>query len=80
MNIYHSAVTGAWVGACLAFAVCMVKDLALADTLYRMFILGIGGAWIGFLLSWLNLILPSLESKQQHTQDYHQGHHQGHHT
>ncbi len=70
MNIYHSAVTGACAGICLAFAIGMVKNLALADMLYRMFILGIGGAWVGFLLSWLNLILPDAK---QHTH-----HHQGH--
>jgi len=71
MNIYHSTLIGAVSGACLAFVICIIKDLALADTAYRMFILAIGGAWIGFLLSWLNLILPRVE----HKRNMHQGHH-----
>ncbi|MDX8380608.1 MAG: hypothetical protein R8M14_00685 [Ghiorsea sp.] len=58
MNLYHAIFTGAVAGCCFAFAVCMIKDLSFIDTAYRMFILGFGGAWVGFLLSWLNLILP----------------------
>jgi hypothetical protein len=76
MKIYHATLTGAVSGACLAFVVCIIKDLTLADTAYRMFILGIGGGWIGFLLSWLNLILPRVE----HQGNAHHGHQQGHHT
>lgn len=66
VSLLHSTVTGAVAGASMAFAVCMLKDISLADTLFRMFILAIGGAWIGFLLSWLNMILP----KAKHPQEY----------
>ncbi len=71
MNVYYSLATGAVAGACLAFAVCIIKDLTIADTLYRMFIVGIGGAWIGFLLSWLNMILPRLDKHQNQQREHH---------
>ncbi len=71
MNLYYSLVTGAVAGACVAFSVCMIKDLTIADTLYRMFIVGIGGAWIGFLLSWLNMILPRLDKHQNQQREHH---------
>ena len=66
MSLLHSTMTGAVAGACLAFSVCMIKDISLADSLFRMFILALGGAWIGFLLSWLNMILPRANQRQEH--------------
>jgi len=71
MNLFHAAVTGAVTGACLAFAMCIIKDLSMADTLYRMFIVSIGGAWIGFLLSWLNMMLPQADTHKQQHQEHH---------
>ena len=62
MNLFHSTIAGAVTGACLAFALCIIKDLSMAGTLYRMFIVSIGGAWIGFLLSWLNMMLPQADT------------------
>jgi len=59
MHLFHATATGAITGACLGFAVCMFNDITLADTLFRMFVLSMGGAWIGFLLAWLSTILPS---------------------
>ena len=58
MTLMQASSSGALAGAGLALAVCMVNAIGLEDTLFRMFILAIGGAWIGFLLAWLNLILP----------------------
>ncbi len=66
MSLLNATVTGAVAGASMAFAVCMFKDISLADTLFRMFILAIGGAWIGFLLSWLSIILPKAKHPQEH--------------
>jgi hypothetical protein len=58
MTLLQATATGALTGACLAFAVCMFNNISLMDTLFRMFILAVGGAWVGLLLAWLNLILP----------------------
>jgi len=65
MTLSQATIMGAVTGGCIAFAVCMVNDITLMDTLFRIFILAIGGAWIGFLLAWLNHILPS----ENHHQD-----------
>ncbi len=66
MKIFHATTSGAMAGACLAFAICMFNDLALMDSLFRIFVLFMGGAWIGFLLAWLNTILPSSDTPQEH--------------
>jgi len=70
MNLYHATFTGAVAGCFLAFAICMIKDLSLVDMGYRMFVLGFGGAWVGFLLSWLNLILPKVDQQQNQSQKH----------
>ncbi|MDX8388693.1 MAG: hypothetical protein R8M46_09225 [Ghiorsea sp.] len=67
MTLTQATTTGALTGACLAFAVCMFNDITLADTVFRMFVLAIGGAWVGFLLAWLNHILPSQRSQGRHS-------------
>lgn len=54
---YATAASG-MMGAAFAFALGMFNDFSMADILFRMLILGVAGAWIGLLLSWLNLILP----------------------
>ncbi len=72
MNIYHAMAAGAVSGACLSFAMCLIKDLTLADTIYRMFIVGLGGAWVGFLLAWLNMILPQADKPSKRHQREHQ--------
>jgi len=66
MRVFHATTTGMMAGACLAFAVCMFNDITLMDSLFRIFVLAMGGAWIGFLLAWLNTILPSSEMHQEH--------------
>jgi len=65
MKLFQAVTTGGLTGACLAFAVCMFNDITLLDTLFRMFVLGIGGAWVGFLLAWLNMILPRTNQHQE---------------
>ncbi|MDQ6989176.1 MAG: hypothetical protein Q9M19_04775 [Mariprofundaceae bacterium] len=66
MKVFQATTTGAMAGACLAFSVCMFNDLALADALFRILVLAMGGAWIGFLMAWLNTILPSSDMHQEH--------------
>ncbi|MDX8384374.1 MAG: hypothetical protein R8M45_09850 [Ghiorsea sp.] len=64
MHLSHATMLGAISGACLGFAICMFNDITLVDTLFRMVVLSIGGAWIGFLLAWLNIILPPAEHQE----------------
>ncbi len=66
MKLSQATITGALTGGCLAFAICMVKDINLTDALFRIFILAIGGAWVGFLLAWLNYILPHSHHHSEH--------------
>jgi len=58
MTLSQATSSGALAGAGLAFAVCMVNDIGLTDSMFRMGVLAIGGGWVGFLLAWLNDILP----------------------
>ena len=62
--VSHAALMGALNGACLSCAICMFNDITLIDTVLRMVVLSIGGAWIGFLLAWLNTMLPSTEHQE----------------
>ena len=68
MTLSQSTVSGALAGAGLAFAVCMFNDISFSDCLYRMGVLAIGGGWVGFLLAWLNDILPRENQHKGHIQ------------
>ena len=66
MTLSQATIMGAITGGCLGFAVCMINGITPMDTLFRVFVLGIGGAWVGFLLAWLNQILPSAKKQREH--------------
>jgi len=68
MTLSQSTLSGALAGAGLAFAVCMFNNISLSDSLYRMVVLAIGGGWVGFLLAWLNEILPRTTRHKGHIQ------------
>ncbi len=66
MTLSQATVSGALAGAGLAFAVCMFNNVGFGDCLYRMVVLAIGGGWVGFLLAWLNEILPRASQHKEH--------------
>lgn len=67
MKMKYATAASGIMGAAIAFALGMFNDFSMADILFRMLILGVAGAWIGLLLSWLNLILPHQQRKGHHS-------------
>ncbi len=58
MNPTQAATSGAMTGILFGLAICMIRDIPLADSLFRTAVLGAAGAWMGVLLCWLNQLLP----------------------
>lgn len=53
------ALMGGVVGVCVALVAAVWDDLGWAQALYRACVVGVLGAWAGFLLGWLHLLLTS---------------------
>ena len=70
MTLPQATTSGAVIGAALGFAVCIIKDISMIDMLFRISILTIGGGWIGFLLAWLNMILPQSNPHHKHHSEH----------
>lgn len=66
MVIKQALISGGILGGTIAFAVGMFQNFTFADILFRMFILGLAGAWIGWMLAWLNAMLPTSKSHKEH--------------
>lgn len=69
MNRSHAAATGAVIGILFALAICIFMDFPLSDLLFRTLILGISGAWMGWLLALLDELLPDAEDFSDQDQD-----------
>ncbi|GAV19423.1 hypothetical protein MMIC_P0357 [Mariprofundus micogutta] len=71
MTPAHAATAGALTGLLLGSAICLIQNIPVVESLFRISILAFAGAWMGILLAWLNQILP--DKKNQHDQQ--DGHH-----
>jgi len=69
MKPVHAALAGSLTGMLLALAVCLIRNIPLVDALFRVMILAFACAWMGVLLAWLNLMLPTRDEKNPKQQD-----------
>ncbi|MDX8412640.1 MAG: hypothetical protein R8J85_00990 [Mariprofundales bacterium] len=60
MNASHVAAFGGACGSLIAFSICMVIGIDFYQTMIRVAVLGVAGAWIGMMLAWLNQLLPTM--------------------
>lgn len=51
MDIRYAAAYGGLAGLLIGVVASVLNDLGLMDTLYRLLILSVGGAWIGGMLA-----------------------------
>ncbi len=58
MKTTHAALSGAMTGLLFGLFICLVRDIPVADSLFRIGVLSAAGAWMGVLLAWLNELLP----------------------
>lgn len=64
MQTRHAAIAGASIGLLAGCAICLIIGASFSDTLFRVSILVIGGAWMGVILAWLNqLLTPKLDER-----------------
>lgn len=61
MHTKHAAIAGASIGLLAGSAICLIIGTSLTDALFRISVLAIGGAWMGVLLAWLNMLLMPKE-------------------
>jgi hypothetical protein len=67
MQVKHAAIAGLSIGLLSGTAICIVIGTTFSDALFRIFILSIGGAWMGILLAWLNdLLTPETRQDMSH--------------
>ncbi|TLS66701.1 hypothetical protein FE236_01445 [Mariprofundus erugo] len=59
MQLPHAALAGSLTGLLFGLAVCLIQNIPVVDSLYRIMILTFAGAWMGMLLAWLNQLLPT---------------------
>ncbi|OIO67515.1 MAG: hypothetical protein AUJ57_11075 [Zetaproteobacteria bacterium CG1_02_53_45] len=73
MNPGHAATSGALTGLLFGCAICLIQNIPVVDSLFRVFVLTFACAWMGVLLAWLNQIIPgkmdqdSAKQKSQHS-------------
>jgi len=59
---------GAAIGATAALSWGLLHDAPWSAMLYRAFVLAIAGAWIGFLLAWLDALLPAQGNSRENAE------------
>jgi len=59
MKVSQASISGAATGFLLGCSICLVQNIAVVDSTFRIFVLTMVGAWIGVLLVWLDQLLPS---------------------
>jgi len=65
MNASHVAAFGGACGALIGFSICMVIGISFYETMIRVAVLGVAGAWIGMMLAWLNQLLPTMPQAEK---------------
>ncbi|RMH51153.1 MAG: hypothetical protein D6682_05215 [Zetaproteobacteria bacterium] len=73
LSTSHVAAFGGACGALIGFAICMVVGIGFYETVVRMAVLGIAGAWIGMMLKWLNDLLPRMPEPEEDAAEEPQG-------
>ncbi|MDX8402218.1 MAG: hypothetical protein R8K47_06260 [Mariprofundaceae bacterium] len=58
MSPVQAALPGAMTGLLFGLFICLIRDIPVADCLFRIGVLAAAGAWMGVLLAWLNELLP----------------------
>jgi len=69
MKPVHAGLTGSITGMLFGLAICLIQNIPVTDALFRILILAFSGAWMGVLLAWLNLLLPTHHEKNSEHQD-----------
>lgn len=69
MKPVHAALTGSLTGMLFGLAICLIQNIPISDALFRILILTFAGAWMGVLLAWLNLLLPTRHDRNSGAQD-----------
>jgi len=73
MKVGQAAISGALTGLLFGAAICLIQNIPVSDSLFRIAILSFAGAWMGILLALLNQMLPN---KEDHPQSPNSGRHQ----
>jgi len=63
MKVSQASISGAATGFLFGCAICLVQEISIIDSIFRIFVLTVAGAWMGVLLVWLDQLLP-LSSRQ----------------
>jgi len=63
MQVKHAAIAGSSIGLLAGIAICTVIGASFTDSLFRVAVLAVAGAWMGVLLVWLNDILMPRDSE-----------------
>jgi len=67
MRTTYAAASGALAGVLIGVSICLIQEITLADSVFRTFILGASGAWMGMLFAWLDQMLtPSDKDNTGH--------------
>jgi len=53
----YAAASGAFAGVLIGISICLIQEISLPDTVFRCFVLGASGAWMGMLFAWLDQML-----------------------
>ncbi len=53
----YAAASGAFAGVLIGVAICLIQEVSLPDSMFRCFVLGASGAWMGMLFAWLDQML-----------------------
>ncbi len=67
MSTGYASICGGIAGLLLGASIAFVQDIQTAATLYRLLVLSIGGAWMGYILSCLDNTLS--EYSNEHVDD-----------
>ncbi len=71
MRTSYAAASGAFAGVLIGISICLIQEISLPDTVFRCFVLGASGAWMGMLFAWLDQMLTP--KAKNHTKN-HRGH------
>jgi len=75
MRTSYAAASGAFAGVLIGIAICLMQEISLSDSVFRCFVLGASGAWMGMLLAWLDQMLtPQNKSNTDDEVKNHRGH------
>jgi len=75
MRTSYAAASGAFAGVLIGIAICLMQEISLSDSVFRCFVLGASGAWMGMLLAWLDQMLtPQNKANAGDDAKNHRGH------